>query len=60
MVKKFSNYLKDVQVEMTKVSWPTKDELRESTMIVIFLAIILAIYIFGIDTGLTNLMKMVF
>ena len=60
MFKKAANYLRDVQTEMSKVSWPTRDELRESTVIVIILSIILAIYVFGVDTALSNVLKMVF
>ena len=60
MFKKATNYLRDVQTEMSKVSWPTRDELRESTVIVIILSIILAIYVFGVDTALSNVLKMVF
>jgi preprotein translocase subunit SecE len=60
MVNKIKNYLKDVQTEMGKVSWPAKPELWESTVIVIVLSLILAVYVFGIDTSLTNLMKIVY
>ncbi len=59
MFAKIRNYLRDVRNEMSKVSWPTKDELRDSTVIVIVLCLILAIFIFGVDTGLSNIMKMV-
>jgi len=59
MFKKLQNYLRDVQKEMSKVSWPTRDELRESTVIVIVLSLVMAAYIFGIDTALSSLMKLV-
>jgi preprotein translocase subunit SecE len=59
MFKKIRNYLRDVQTEMSKVSWPTREELSESTVIVIVLSIILAIFVFGVDTGLTNILKIV-
>ncbi len=60
MIKKLTNYLQNVQIEMAKVSWPTRDELSESTVIVIILCLILAVYVFGIDTGLSNILKIVF
>ncbi len=59
MFKKISNYIKDVQNEMSKVSWPTRSELYESTVIVIFLSIILAIFVFSVDTGLTAILKII-
>ncbi|MBU0520543.1 preprotein translocase subunit SecE [bacterium] len=59
MFKKLQNYLRDVQREMSKVSWPTRPELRESTVIVIIISLIMAVYIFTIDTGLTAIIKLV-
>ncbi len=59
MFKKITNYLKDVRVEMAKVSWPTREELKESTIIVIILSLILAIFVFTVDTGLTSILKIV-
>jgi preprotein translocase subunit SecE len=59
MYKKLSNYLSDVKIEMSKVSWPTKNELMESTVIIIILSFILAIFVFGVDQGLSNIMKLI-
>jgi preprotein translocase subunit SecE len=59
MIQKMTTYLTDVRTEMSKVSWPSKDELMESTSIVILLSIVLAIYIFVIDQGLSNILKIV-
>jgi len=59
MIKKAANYLKDVKTEMAKVSWPTREELYESTIIVIVLSIILAIFIFGVDQALSNMLKVI-
>ena len=41
MVKKLQQFLADVKFEMSKVSWPTWDELRSSTYIVLGLSLIL-------------------
>ncbi|RJP73223.1 MAG: preprotein translocase subunit SecE [Candidatus Zixiibacteriota bacterium] len=59
MIKKISTYLTDVRTEMSKVSWPSREELMESTSIVILLSIVLAIFIFIVDQGLSNIMKIV-
>lgn len=59
MFKKLSTYLRDVKTEMSKVSWPTRDELVESTGIVILLSLVLAVFIFGIDQGLSNILKII-
>jgi preprotein translocase subunit SecE len=48
-----SDYLKDVRVEMTKVTWPTREELRESTLVVIIMVFILVVFIGIVDRGLS-------
>jgi preprotein translocase subunit SecE len=59
MIKKAINYVKDVRTEMAKVSWPTREELYESTIIVLILSLILAVFVFGIDQGLSNVLKVI-
>ena len=44
-----SDYVRDVRVEMTKVSWPTAAELRESTMVVIVMVFIMMVFIGVVD-----------
>ena len=48
-----SEYVKDVRVEMTKVSWPPRAELRESTIVVIVMVVIVSIFIGLIDRALS-------
>lgn len=43
------NFLKDVKVEMKKVSWPSRDELVTYTVVVIVVVFILSVYIGVID-----------
>jgi len=45
MFAKTINFLKEVKVELKKVSWPDKNELLGSTTVVIISVIILAIFI---------------
>jgi preprotein translocase subunit SecE len=59
MFKKLATYLRDVKIEMSKVSWPTRDELMESTAIVILLSLVLAVFVFVIDQGLSNILKVI-
>ena len=59
MFKKAINYLKEVRQEMSKVTWPTRGELWESTVIVLVLSGILALFIFGADLSLTKLIKII-
>lgn len=48
-----SEYVKDVRVEMTKVSWPPRAELRESTIVVIVMVVIVSIFIGIVDRALS-------
>jgi preprotein translocase subunit SecE len=60
MFQKVTTYFNDVGQELSKVSWPTREELFGSTAVVIVLCLILAVFIFGIDWILSNLMRVIF
>ncbi len=59
MINKAIKYVGDVKKEMSKVHWPTRMELRDSSVIVVVLSLLMAIFIFGIDTILNNILKLV-
>ena len=46
-------FLKEVRVESTKVSWPTRNELRDSTIVVIVTVLIVSLFIGIVDRLLT-------
>ena len=52
-VQSFTEYVKDVRVEMSKVSWPTREELRESTLVVIIMVFLMMVFIGAIDRVLS-------
>ncbi len=60
MKEKIVNFFNDVAKEMKKVTWPTKDELKESTIIVIVTCLILAAFTYVIDMGITQLFQGLF
>ena len=43
------DFVKEVQVESTKVSWPTRQELRDSTVVVIVAVILVSAFVGGVD-----------
>ena len=49
MFKKIVDYFADVRTEMTKVSWPTREEVTESTMIVLGLTLVFGVAVFVVD-----------
>ena len=59
MFEKAKKFLVDVRTEMGKVSWPTRNELRGSTMVVIVTVIIMAIFIGLVDRFLAFGLEMI-
>jgi preprotein translocase subunit SecE len=43
---------------MAKVTWPTREELRGSTIVVIVAVIIMAVFIGSVDWGLSRLLQL--
>jgi preprotein translocase subunit SecE len=58
IMNKLILYLKDVQSEMMKVTWPTRSELSGATIIVIILSLIMALFVKVCDLGIGSLLKM--
>jgi preprotein translocase subunit SecE len=56
MFKKIAKFFQEVRVEMSKVAWPTRDELFASAKVVIIISLLFALYIFVVDTGLSRIM----
>ena len=53
MLNKINIFIADVWQELKKVSWPTFEELRSSTIVVIVVSIVFALFVFSIDRILT-------
>lgn len=49
MVGKIKQYVSDVSKEMKKVSWPTKEQLRESTIVVFGTTIVFTALVYIMD-----------
>ncbi len=52
-------FVKDVRQESTKVSWPTRDELRDSTIVVLVTVVLVAAFIGVVDLILTFLVNLI-
>ncbi len=50
MREKIIGFFEDVVKEMKKVTWPTKDELKDSTVVVLVATLIIAVFVYAIDT----------
>jgi len=60
LLEKPANFISEVSQEMAKVSWPSYEELKSSTLVVIVLSLVLALFIFFSDTLLSKLLKFIF
>ncbi len=56
---RFADFLIAVEAEMTKVSWPSRQELVRSSIVVIATMFILAAVLFGYDIILTWLFRII-
>ena len=57
MIRKITDYVNGVQLEMKKVTWLSKEEMLGSTVIVGIFAVFIAVFLFFIDFGLSELVS---
>ena len=59
MFRRIGNFLREVRVEMSKVAWPTRKELKDSTVVVLVAVFITAILTGGADRLFSFLLGLV-
>lgn len=50
------SYLKEVRVELTKVTWPTRKEATYLTLVILVASLATGLYVGGLDLLFTNLL----
>jgi len=60
MKEKIINFFTDVYKEMGKVTWPTQKELQESTLVVLSACGVIAIFVYVVDTIVSEAIKGLF
>lgn len=60
MFDRLKTYLAETRVEMKKVTWPSKEELKDATRVVIAASILVTIFIGIVDQILSGIVKLVF
>ncbi len=60
MLGKIKTYLGEVAKEMKKVSWPTRQQLRESTYIVIITTLIFTAFVYVVDFIMVKILEFIF
>jgi preprotein translocase subunit SecE len=59
MKDKIINFFTDVVKEMNKVTWPKKDDLRDSTVIVLIVCLLIAGFVYVVDTVVSVLLQQI-
>jgi preprotein translocase subunit SecE len=58
---RLTTFLQDVRGELQKTSWPTRKEVRNTTLVVIVFVMICAVYLYAVDfvlqTGMERLVR---
>jgi preprotein translocase subunit SecE len=60
MIKKLQQFIDNVKKEMAKVSWPTRDDLMNSSVIVVVVSALFAIYTFFADLIISKLVELLY
>lgn len=48
-IGRIGQFLHDVRAELRRVSWPTADHVRNTTIITLIAVVFFALYLFGVD-----------
>ncbi len=57
--QKSVQFLREVKVELKKVTWPTRKQTLGSTVVVIILVMIISLFLGLVDMGLSSLIRVV-
>ncbi|MCD6580442.1 MAG: preprotein translocase subunit SecE [Desulfuromusa sp.] len=57
MIAKVSGFLSNVKSELVKVTWPTKKDTYSSTLVVIAFVMLVAVFLWAVDSVLSGLIK---
>jgi len=58
MKEKITDFLNGVTKEMKKVTWPKKEERKDSTTIVLASTVIISLFIFVVDAVFTKFLEL--
>ena len=59
-MNKLTTYLQDVGKEMRKVSWPSRRELINNTLITLFATVVISLFIFGADQAISSALEFIY
>jgi preprotein translocase subunit SecE len=57
VVERIRQFIREVMVEFRKVTWPSRQELINSTAVVVVVTVVLALFLGGVDIGLARVVE---
>jgi preprotein translocase subunit SecE len=57
--RELRSFLTEVRAEMKKVTWPSREEVRATTIVVIGATFFFGFYLFGLDLGFSWILSLV-
>jgi preprotein translocase subunit SecE len=57
-MERLSTFVHDVRAESRKVTWPSREELQESTTVVLMTVLIISMFIFVVDLGVNRVVTL--
>ena len=57
--RSFAGFMQDARTEVRKMVWPTRIETLQTTLVVLVVVIILALFLWLVDRGLSSLIQLV-
>jgi preprotein translocase subunit SecE len=57
--KRFTGFLKDVKAELKKVTWPSRQEVQSTTVVVIIASVFFGFYLFFMDVIFSWIMSQI-
>jgi len=58
MKEKIIGFFTDVVKEMNKVTWPKKDDLQDSTVIVLVVCLLIAAFVYVVDLAIGGILRL--
>jgi preprotein translocase subunit SecE len=60
MKQNIKSFVSDVGSEMKRVSWPTREQLQESTIVTIVTVLAIALFVYVVDLIFTGIFQLIF
>ena len=54
MIERIKTYWNETVAELGKVSWPSREEVTGSTVVVVFVSLVVGFFVFGVDLVLAQ------